>query len=360
MTARCIVKPFDVGNDVMLRFEPGGILASADQLGFEGAEETLHGRIVVAVADATHAGHELVSAQLGLIVRAGVLTAAISVLHQTWRRLSASHGHAQGGLHQLSSHRLIEGPAHNPARMHIQDRGQIQPTLTGWDVRHIAQPKLIGRTGLEVLRDKVRRHRIGWVHAGGLQPMSAFVACRQSMQAHQPRHPVEAAALAARDEFMIHPRTAIGFIGLSSDRPDMHQQRHIRRGAPTRRAVPPSVVATGRNMQGTTQALDRVGCVLLSDMGKDHGRLGVNTEMAFFKISRSSREMPCSRSNWRKRSSVAGKWPRPGNASVCCWLSWCRQRKTVPWLRPKSRSICEIVLPLVVSNWSASNLNSRV
>ncbi len=82
--------------------------------------------------------------------------------------------------------------------------------------------------------------------------------------------------------------------------------------------------------------------------------------MAFFKMSRSCLRRAFSRSSCRSRSSGAGKCPRPGNASAAWAVNWRRQWKSVPWLNPKSRSICEIDLPLVFANWTASHLNSRV
>ena len=60
MSARRIVEPFDVPNDVLPGSSPRGVGRARDQFSFERAKETFHGCIIVTVAGAAQAGHQAV------------------------------------------------------------------------------------------------------------------------------------------------------------------------------------------------------------------------------------------------------------------------------------------------------------
>lgn len=77
MSAVGIVEPFDVIKDSRLSFGPCAKGVAVNQFGLEGGEETLHRRVVVAVACATHAGCPSTGGQVLLVKRTGVLAATI-------------------------------------------------------------------------------------------------------------------------------------------------------------------------------------------------------------------------------------------------------------------------------------------
>ena len=75
---------------------------------------------------------------------------------------------------------LAHGPTDDLMRVSIQNRCQIQPTLTRIDVSVICQPFLIGNFRMEVLCDEIRRSLTSWIKFGrclvalfafGLNPM---------------------------------------------------------------------------------------------------------------------------------------------------------------------------------------------
>ena len=63
----------------------------------QGAKETFHGGVVKTIASAAHAGRELVALENRLILKTGVLAAAIRVMHRANWRLTAANRHVQGG-----------------------------------------------------------------------------------------------------------------------------------------------------------------------------------------------------------------------------------------------------------------------
>ena len=74
-----VVKDFDPFEYRGAGLEPGDELALMDQILFQRAPEAFHGRVVIAVAPATHAGHHAGHSQALAISFAGVLDTAIGV-----------------------------------------------------------------------------------------------------------------------------------------------------------------------------------------------------------------------------------------------------------------------------------------
>ena len=84
---------------------------------------------VPAVALATHAARQAMTAQQGTVGFAGVLTATVGMHDQARRRLALRNGHLQGRAHQFGRHVRRHGPADNFARVQIQHRRQVQPAI---------------------------------------------------------------------------------------------------------------------------------------------------------------------------------------------------------------------------------------
>ena len=77
MTPLPIVVEFDEFENGAASLGSGLEADMMDQLGFERAEETLHGGIVETIAFTTHAGLDFVFGQKGLIFGAGILAATV-------------------------------------------------------------------------------------------------------------------------------------------------------------------------------------------------------------------------------------------------------------------------------------------
>ena len=76
---------------------------------------------------------------------AGVLTAAVRVMHQARRRFPAEPRHGQRVDHDVGCHSRLDRPADDFAIEQIEHDGQVQPAFVGPDVREIGRPRLVGR-----------------------------------------------------------------------------------------------------------------------------------------------------------------------------------------------------------------------
>ena len=82
MAASAIIKPFDVIKDIRSGLPSVFILLPMNLFDLQGAEEALHGGVVVAVPRAAHADLHAIVSQLELVSSAGVLAAAIGMVQQ--------------------------------------------------------------------------------------------------------------------------------------------------------------------------------------------------------------------------------------------------------------------------------------
>jgi hypothetical protein len=72
-----------------------------------------------------------------------------------------------GAAGQLGRDRLAHRPAHDAAAEQVQHHGQIQPSLCGGDVGHVAGPDGVRRVHGEVAREQVWRDGQSMVAVGG-------------------------------------------------------------------------------------------------------------------------------------------------------------------------------------------------
>src|SRR5688572_20377025 len=90
------------------------------QLGLDGAEAGFHEGVVVAVGGAVHALTDLAAPQHGPIGVAGILAAAIAVVHQARRRLAGAErllASLGPGLARLRSSLLCTSKVHDDAAL---------------------------------------------------------------------------------------------------------------------------------------------------------------------------------------------------------------------------------------------------
>ena len=103
---------------------------------------------------------------------------------------------------QLRLHAFSHGVTDDLARKDVLDPGQIQPALTGGDVRQIGDPDLVRRARTEILVQQIRRHReIVTRISRHLEPAS--LAAIQAHGAAQARNPVSARLHADRHQFRL-------------------------------------------------------------------------------------------------------------------------------------------------------------
>ena len=100
--------------------------------------------------------------QIGVIV-AGVLAAAIGVMHQAWLHGAASERHAERRQRQLVFQRAIQRPSDHAARVGVQNHRQEHELVAQANVGNIGPPELIGR-GQDHVPRQVRIHSCarGW------------------------------------------------------------------------------------------------------------------------------------------------------------------------------------------------------
>src|SRR5215210_3063922 len=75
--------------------------------------------------------------QLGLVDRRAILAAAIRMVDQTLTGPADRQGFAQRLKSQFLVQSLTHRPADHPPREQIEDHGEVEPALTGPDVREI-------------------------------------------------------------------------------------------------------------------------------------------------------------------------------------------------------------------------------
>jgi len=83
----------------------------------------------------------------------------IDVMDQPWRGLPPLDGHSKRPHGHLFIWRRTHSPADDPARVQIEEHGQIQPARAGGNGREIPGPDPIGRRGHEDLLEAVRGRR---------------------------------------------------------------------------------------------------------------------------------------------------------------------------------------------------------
>ena len=123
--------------------------------------ETFHGRVVVAVALATHGGTHPELLQQFPELKGTVLAAPIRMVQQSGGWPLGCNRPEKGLADQMFRHARGHGIADDLSGVHVLMTGQVEPPLPGRDVCDIAQPDLPWSRSLELLRQQVFRYRQG-------------------------------------------------------------------------------------------------------------------------------------------------------------------------------------------------------
>lgn len=111
-----IIKPFDIAKDISACLLSIGITLKMHPFTFEGGKETLHDRIVIAIARAAHADLDVMGSQEGLDLFAGILATPIRMMQELpAQRMTLEKSHPQGPLDQVGGDLRAHLPPHDLA-----------------------------------------------------------------------------------------------------------------------------------------------------------------------------------------------------------------------------------------------------
>ena len=111
------------------------------------------------------------------------------MVNQTGLRSPTCDGHLERPLDQLEAQRGEHAPAGDQPAEAVDDRGQVQPSLPGAQVGDVRAPQPVGRLGVEVALDQVRRDAHAR-HAHGGAGLAGHGDALEPRGAHQPLHPL--------------------------------------------------------------------------------------------------------------------------------------------------------------------------
>jgi hypothetical protein len=136
-------------------------------------------------------------------------------------------GHDQSAKGQLGAHMIAHGPAdHLPGRQ-IQHGRQVEPALTGWNVRDVGQPDPVRHSCRELLLQQVRRNRQRMATVGRGRPETASGQGSDPMPAHQPLDPAAADPMTLGAQGGMHARAAITALMLTMEPMHLVQQAPV-------------------------------------------------------------------------------------------------------------------------------------
>jgi hypothetical protein len=161
-----VVEGFDVLELVGLRVSSRRGGRAMHPLVLQAVEEALGRGIYPAVALAARLGGDAALGKLGRHHVTRLLATTLAVEDHPSICLPAELGHHQCIGADVGCHARLDRPADDFSLKHVQHHGQVKPALAGVDVDDVARPNSVGRLGLEVARQQVRRdrHQVPAVH----------------------------------------------------------------------------------------------------------------------------------------------------------------------------------------------------
>ena len=134
---------------------------------FQAGPEALDDGVVPAVAHAAHAALDVEFGQFVLVLRAGVLAAAIGVVKDRVLWPSVGQCHLQGFDTEVRVQGVLDAPADDLSAEQVDDAGQVEEALIGVDARDAGGPFLVGGGGGEFAVESVLEHRMRMIGIGG-------------------------------------------------------------------------------------------------------------------------------------------------------------------------------------------------
>jgi hypothetical protein len=127
--AGSIIKDFNIFKGGSLHFSMGSVAHAMISLVLETVKPALGRRVVPAISFATHRARHAKFLELVLKGMAGVLAAAVRMMHNASVRSTAEPGHRQSVRHNIGRHAQLERPADHIPIEQIRNDRQIQPAL---------------------------------------------------------------------------------------------------------------------------------------------------------------------------------------------------------------------------------------
>lgn len=158
MSSARVVESVDILKERGLCFSPGCPCVPPDQFGFQGFEEGLNGRIIIAITFPAHRHLKSLLAQAFLIVMTAILAAAIGVMNTARCWLTQIDRHVEGTDGEILLHAIADRPADDAPGIEIDDHGHVEPTLAGPDIRDVTRPFLVRPACREVPVQQVGRY----------------------------------------------------------------------------------------------------------------------------------------------------------------------------------------------------------
>jgi hypothetical protein len=226
---------------------------------------------VVAVADDAEGLLELKLGEAGGEGQRRVDRAAVGVVHDPLIGSSSFEGHEDCVADKFG----VDGVAHRPtdysSRPEVENRGQVEPAFAGADLSDVGGPEHVRPDGVEVAAHQVR----GGDNDAGSRgaPSSTGVCADQVLRAHQAGDAFAAASPAGAGQLGVHPRCAVGAMGVLIDRGDRRAQPRVggrpRRGRPGEEGVEPRA----GDREYSAEPLDAVGVSMIGDESEAADRI---------------------------------------------------------------------------------------
>ena len=280
-----VVEDLDVfeerGSGLTACGEPG----SVHELGFERAEEALHGGIIETISLSAHRGLDAMEPEQFAIVAAGVLHAAIRVVDQPLWWSPVPDCHVQRILPACSRSAAKVGPVmpdlrsfapadrdiakgalqtlgHRPADdLHcgeILDSSEVEPAFVGRDIRDVGQPDRIGDGDIELALKEIGCDGMAVAAVGSDRHAPPASRWTEPFLLHEPGNGAFRDTKAAIPKLGMDPRSTIAFLALQEDYFDLGPKTVTTSStfSPSwHRALPGIIAATG-DAQGTTHKPD--------------------------------------------------------------------------------------------------------
>ena len=186
--------PLDPTDQITARIGSGGPSPAVSELAFHRAEPALSDRVVPAHPSRSHRLHDtVVLAQLTEGSRR-VDRPSVAVKDQTVDvAASDGDGHGERVGAEPGAHLIRCGPADHPTGEQVDDGGQVEPALTGVQIRNVAAPHDVRGGRVELAPDVVRCCGRTLVDDSGADPAPTGLALDAQL-AHDPPDPLAGAS----------------------------------------------------------------------------------------------------------------------------------------------------------------------
>ena len=238
-----VVEHLDVLKDRRPSFLTASKRPVTIQLPFERLEKRFRRRVVPTIPFTAHALPHPVPVRPPAKYVAAVLGAPVGMKNQPFGWSATHHCHHQRLHHQIAFYPGAHRPPHDLARMQVQDRTQIQPSLGRRDIGDVRHPHPICSRHLESAVHQVRCDRQAVLGVrGGAKSLPA--SRPQPLLVHQTGHPIVSDPNPTPPQLARHPGTPVSVFHLLLDPLDASYQLLLHPSSLATSSKTPGVVPT--------------------------------------------------------------------------------------------------------------------